>query len=62
MDIDEHTSQEYRKPRQPIVVFDDEEADNISHSLQHSLHEANDHHDDLRASYIQDAINDFNHD
>lgn len=68
MDIEEHTSNEYREPKRPQPLDDrdeypwDNEAADIAHSLEHSLHEANDHHDDLRASYIAEAINDYDYD
>lgn len=66
MDIDEHTSDEYYPKRaQPLDDRDeypwDSEAINIAHSLHRSLHEANEHHDALRASYIADAINDYDY-
>jgi hypothetical protein len=68
MDIDEHTSNEYREPKRPQPLDDrdeypwDSEAANISHSLHRSLDEANEHHDALRASYIADAINNYDYD
>lgn len=67
MDIDEHTSDEYREPRhtQPLDDRDeypwDSEAANIAYSLDRSLREANEHHDSLKAAYVQDAINDYDY-
>ncbi len=67
LDIDEETSDEYREPKRPQPLDDrdeypfDTEAANIAHSLDRSLREAYEDHDALRASYVTDAINDYDY-
>jgi hypothetical protein len=66
LDIDEHTSDEYYPKRpQPLDDRDeypwDSEAANIAHSLDRSLREAHADHDALRASYVTDAINNYDY-
>ncbi len=45
----------------PVTEYSTGEADNIAHSLEESLEEAIEEGDDLKASYVQDAIDNYDY-
>ncbi len=59
--INKHMSFPYEFVNRPLTEYSTGEADNIADSLEESLEEAIEEGDDLKASYVQDAIENYDY-